>query len=63
MPNTWEKKMVEQGYNFLDGPIHPMAEFFDTRIESLEKTIPPCVLSRNRKKNKKKFQEKESSNF
>ena len=27
MPNTWEK-MVEQIYNYLDGPIHSMAEFF-----------------------------------
>ena len=21
MPNTWEKKMAEQGYKYLDGPI------------------------------------------
>ena len=32
MPNTWEKKMVEQGYNYLDGPIHSMAKFFENRI-------------------------------
>ena len=39
MPNTWKKKMIEQGYNYLDGPIHAMAEFFETRIENLEKSI------------------------
>ena len=36
MPNTWKKKMVEQRYNYLDGPIYSMAEFFKTRIENLE---------------------------
>ena len=33
MPNTWKKKMVEQRYKYLDGPIHSMAEFFETRIK------------------------------
>ena len=33
----WQKNMVEQGYNYLDGPIHSMAEFFETRIKNLEK--------------------------
>ena len=28
MPNIWEKKMVEQVYNYLVGPIYSMAEFF-----------------------------------
>ena len=45
--------MVEQGYNYLDGAIHSMAEFFETRIKNLEKSIPPSVLSRNNKKGKK----------
>ena len=45
--------MVEQGYNYLDGPIHSMAKFFETRIENLEKSIPPSVPSRNNKRNKK----------
>ena len=30
--------MVEQGYNYVDGPIHSIAEYFDTRIENLEKS-------------------------
>ena len=47
MPNTREKKMVEQGYNYLDGSIHSMVEFFETRIENLEKSILPSVLSKN----------------
>ena len=29
--------MVEQGYNYLDGSIQSMAEFFETRIEILER--------------------------
>ena len=37
MPNMGEKKMVDQRYNYLDGPIHAMAEFFKTRIENIEK--------------------------
>ena len=58
MPNTWNKKMIEQGYNYLDGPIHAMAEFFETRIENLEKSIPPSVPSR-KKKSKKASKKKE----
>ena len=45
--------MVEQGYNYLDGPIHSIAEFFETRIKNLDKLIPPSVTSRIRKKRKK----------
>ena len=45
--------MVEQGYNYLDGYIHSMAEIFERRIENLEKSILPSVPSRNRKKSKK----------
>ena len=29
--------MVEQGYNYLDGSIQHMTEFFETRIENLER--------------------------
>ena len=53
MSNTLKKKVVEQGNNYLDGPTHSMAEFFETRIENLEKLIPPSVPSRNNKKSKK----------
>ena len=60
MPNTWKKKMIEQGYNYLDGPIHAMAEFFETRIENLEKSIPPSVSSRNPKKSKKEKKKEKS---
>ena len=35
--------MVEQGYNYLDCLIRSMAEFFETRIENLEKSIQPSV--------------------
>ena len=53
MQFTWEKKMVEQGYNYLDCSIHSMAELFETRIENLEKSIPPGVPLINNRKSKK----------
>ena len=53
MPNTWENKMVEQGYNYFNGVIHSMAEIFKTGIENLEKSIPPSVPSRNKEISKK----------
>ena len=40
MPNTWKKKMVEHGYNYIDGAIQSMAEFFVTRIENLDRFYP-----------------------
>ena len=45
--------MVKQGYNYLDGPIHSKVEFFETRIENLEKSITPSVPSRDYRKSKK----------
>ena len=50
--NMWKKKMVQQGYNYLDVPIYSMVESFETRIEVLEKSIPPSAHSRNNKKSK-----------
>ena len=55
--------MVEQGYNYLDGPLHVMAKFFGTRIENLKKSIPPNVPSRNRKKSKKGFKKRKTVTF
>ena len=53
MPNVSKRKMVEQeGYNYLDGPIHSMA-VLKTRITNVEKPILPSVPSRNIKKSKK----------
>ena len=63
MPNMWKKKLVEQGYNNLDGPIHSMVELFETRIENGEKSIPPSVPSRNRKKSKKGSKKRKSVTF
>ena len=55
--------MVEQGYNYLDCPIDSMAKFFETRIENLEKSIPPSVPSRNNKKSKKGIKKRKSVTF
>ena len=55
--------MVEQGHNYLDGPIHSMAQFFETRIEKLEKFIPASVPSRNKKKSKKRFKKRKLVTF
>ena len=55
--------MVEQGYNYLDGSIHSMAEFFETRIENLEKSTPSSVPSRNKKKSKKRSKKRKLVTF
>ena len=61
MPKTWEKKLLEQGYNYLDGPIHSMTEYFETRIEHLEKSINLIkCLSRKNKRNKKGSRKRKS---
>ena len=60
MPNKWEKKMVEQGNNHLDGSVQSMAEVFETRIENLGKSIAPSVPSRNRKRKKKNSKKKKT---
>ena len=48
--------MVEQGYNYFNSPIHSMTEFFETRIENIEKIIPLSVplTNENKEKNLKK---------
>ena len=56
MPNSWKKKMVEQGPSYLDGSIQNMAEFFETRIENLERfdSKKESNKSQNTKSNKKR---------
>ena len=54
------KKMVEQGYNYLDSPIRSMVDFFETRIENLEKSIPPSSPSRNNGKSEKESKKKKA---
>ena len=36
MPNLWRKKMIEQGYIYLDRSIQDISGFFETRVENLE---------------------------
>ena len=45
--------MVEQGYKFLYGPIHSMAEFFETRMKNLGKSIPQVFLQETARKVRK----------
>ena len=63
MPNMWKEKKVEQGYDYLDGHINVIAEFFETNIESLEKSIPPSVPSRNNRKSKKGIKKRKAMTF
>ena len=63
MPKMWKKKMIKQGYNYLNGPIHSMVRFFKIRIENLEKLISPGVLSRYSKKSKKCSKKRKAVNF
>ena len=44
MPNSWRKKMTEQGYNYLDRSIQEMSGFFETRIKNLETPAPPLAV-------------------
>ena len=60
MPNTWKKKLVEQGYSYLDGSIQSMAEFFETRIEGLER-FESKKDSNKEKKNKANKKRKHSN--
>ena len=55
--------MGEQGYNYLDGSIHSMVDFFEPRIENLEKSIPPSAPSRESKKNKKGSKKRKAVTF
>ena len=63
MPNTWKKKTAEQGYNCVDGPIYSMVKLYETRIENLEKSIPPSVFSRNNRKSKKGSRKSKATTF
>ena len=51
----WKKKMVEQRYNYLDGSIQSMAEFFETRIENLKRF---AIKKNSNKEHKIKFNKK-----
>ena len=55
--------MVDQGYSYLDGPIHSRVKFFETRIKNLENPIPASVPSRNNKKLKKGFKKRKAVFF
>ena len=50
MPNLWKKKMVEKGYNYLNGSIQSMAEFFETMLENLERFDSRRIQIRARRK-------------
>ena len=63
MPNMWEKKMVEQGQNYLDGLIHSMAKIFEIMFENLEKINPTKCSLKKQENKEKRVQEKESSDI
>ena len=53
--------MVKQGYNYLDGSIQIMIEFFETRIKNLER-FDSNKDSNREKKNKSNKKRKYSNN-
>ena len=64
MPNTWKKKMVEQGYNYLDSSIQQMTEFFETRVENQEKSNSKKESKKNQgKQNHKKNKKRKHSSY
>ena len=44
MPNSWRKKMIKQGYNYLDGSSQEISGLFETRVENLEIPVPPPAV-------------------
>ena len=63
MPNTWEKKIVIQGYYYLDGSIHSMVEFFETKTENLEKSRKCFLKKQDEEQLKKGSNKREGSAF
>ena len=61
MPNSWRKKMTEEGYNYLDRSIQEMSGFFETRVENLETPAPPPTVRSLTKKKKKKNSKKQKA--
>ena len=57
MPNTWEKKMEEQGYNYLDGLVQAKVELFEIRIENYRSQFLQEFPQQTKNE---EFQEKES---
>ena len=49
MPSSWKKKIVELGYNYLDGYIQITTGFFETRIKNMEKFDSSEESSKSRK--------------
>ena len=62
MPNMWKKKMVEQGYNYIDGSIQNMTEFFETRIANLERFDSKKDSNKEKINNKANKKGKHSNN-
>ena len=55
MPKTWQKRMTEQGYNYMDDAVsvQHMADFFEARCENLE-TKPEKKSKKDKKASSKK---------
>ena len=56
MPETWQNRMTEQGYNYLDVSVtvQNMADFFESRSENLEVKTGIKKAKRNKNKSSKK---------
>ena len=54
MPDSYQRKMTEQGYNYMEDAVtlHHMAEFFETRCKHLE--VKPTSKKSNKKASKKR---------
>ena len=58
MPTTWEKKMIEQDFNYADSTIKERTDFFEIRVENLEPKEEKKKSSADTKKSKKKSAKK-----
>ena len=65
MRSTWENKMTEHGFNYVDSTIKEITGLFETRVENLapkeEKKISSAAAKKNKKSTKKRKQEDSDS--
>ena len=54
MPNSWKKKMTEQGFNYIAYPINEICDFFQTRCENLETQVETGSEKKKKKSNGKR---------
>ena len=58
MPNSWQKKMTEQGFNYIAYRLDQICDFFQTRCENLESQAETSSDKKKKSSGKKKGKKK-----